>query len=150
MNFDLTDEQEMMRDTFARFLDEHSSTVRVRKAQETDGFDAALWSGLAELGAFAMRVPEDAGGMDLGLFDAALLMEEAGRTLVSGPLAETLVSARLLAQLGGQDDLLEATIGGESVVTIAMQDAAQHSKQWIAAEQWRRRSSRGVAGMSCW
>jgi len=132
MNFDLTDEQEMMRDTFARFLDEHSSTVRVRKAQETDGFDAALWSGLAELGAFAMRVPEDAGGMDLGLFDAALLMEEAGRTLVSGPLAETLVSARLLAQLGGQDDLLEATIGGESVVTIAMQDAAQHSKQWIA------------------
>lgn len=132
MNFDLTDEQEMMRDTFARFLDEHSSTVRVRKAQESDGFDAALWSGLAELGAFAMRVPEDAGGMDLGLFDAALLMEEAGRTLVSGPLAETLVAARLLGQLGGQDGLLEAAIGGEAVVTIAMHDAAQRSKQWVA------------------
>lgn len=132
MNFDLTDEQEMMRDTFARFLDEHSSTVRVRKAQETDGFDQALWSGLAELGAFAMRVPEDAGGMDLGLFDAALLMEEAGRTLVSGPLAETLVAARLLGQLGGQDDLLEAAIGGETVVTIAMHDVADKPVQWIA------------------
>ncbi|EJL24751.1 acyl-CoA dehydrogenase [Novosphingobium sp. AP12] len=132
MNFDLTDEQEMMRDTFARFLDEHSSTVRVRKAQETDGFDQALWSGLADLGAFAMRVPEDAGGMDLGLFDAALLMEEAGRTLVSGPLAEALVATRLLGQLGGQNDLLEAAIGGETVVTIAMHDVADKPVQWIA------------------
>lgn len=132
MNFDLTDEQEMMRDTFARFLDENSSTVRVRKAQETGGFDQALWSGLAELGAFAMRVPEDTGGMDLGLFDAALLMEEAGRTLVSGPLAEALVAARLLGQLGGQDELLEAAIGGETVVTIAMHDIADRPVQWIA------------------
>jgi alkylation response protein AidB-like acyl-CoA dehydrogenase len=132
MNFDLTDEQQMMRDTFARFLDEHSSTVRVRKAQETAGFDAALWSGLADLGAFAMRVPEDAGGMDLGLFDAALLMEEAGRTLVSGPLAEALVAARLLAQFGEQDDLLEAAIGGSAVVTIALHDIADRPVQWIA------------------
>ncbi|MFC0206340.1 acyl-CoA dehydrogenase [Novosphingobium soli] len=132
MNFDLTDEQEMMRDTFARFLDENSSTVRVRKAHETAGFDSALWSGLADLGAFAMRVPEDAGGMGLGLFDAALLMEEAGRTLVSGPLAEALVAARLLGQLGGQEDLLEQAIAGEAVVTIAMHDLAERPKQWIA------------------
>ncbi|AXB78405.1 acyl-CoA dehydrogenase [Novosphingobium sp. P6W] len=132
MNFDLTDEQEMMRDTFARFLDEHSSTVRVRKAQETAGFDAGLWSGLADLGAFAMRVPENAGGMNLGLFDAALLMEEAGRTLVSGPLAEGLVAARLLGQFGGQEALLEQAIGGEAVVTIAMHDIAVKPVQWVA------------------
>ncbi|GGB99136.1 acyl-CoA dehydrogenase [Novosphingobium endophyticum] len=132
MNFDLTEEQEMMRETFARFLDENSSTVRVRKAQETGGFDAALWAGLAELGAFAMRVPEEAGGMGLGLFDAALLMEEAGRTLVSGPLAEALVAARLLGQLGGQDELLESVIGGEAVATIAMHDMADKPVQWVA------------------
>jgi alkylation response protein AidB-like acyl-CoA dehydrogenase len=132
MNFDLTEEQEMMRDTFARFLDENSSTARVRKAQETGGFDADMWSGLAELGAFAMRVPEAAGGMDLGLFDTALLMEEAGRTLVSGPLAEALVAARLLGQFGGHDDLLERVIGGEAVVAIAMKDIANSPLQWIA------------------
>ncbi len=135
MNFDLTEEQEMMRDTFARFLDENSSTVRVRKAiDESGGFDPALWSGLAELGAFAMRVPEDAGGMELGLFDAAVLMEEAGRTLVSGPLAEMLVAVRLLVQLGAETagDLLEKAIGGEAVVTIAFHDVAEQPKQWIA------------------
>ncbi|MEW9854345.1 acyl-CoA dehydrogenase [Novosphingobium sp. M1R2S20] len=132
MNFDLTEEQGMVRDTFARFLDENSSTVRVRKAMETGGFDQELWSGLAELGAFAMRVPEHAGGMGLGVFDAALLMEEAGRTLVSGPLAEALVATRLLAQLGGAEELLEQAIGGEAVVSIAMHDLAAKPVQWIA------------------
>ena len=46
MNFDLTDDQEMMRDMFARFLDEHSSMARVRAAAPT-GFDPTLWQGLA-------------------------------------------------------------------------------------------------------
>jgi alkylation response protein AidB-like acyl-CoA dehydrogenase len=138
MNFDLTDEQEMVRDTFARFLDEHSSTLRVRAAQSAGngatGFDAALWTGLADLGAFAMRVPENAGGMGLGLFDAVLVMEEAGRTLVSGPLAEALVAARLLGQLGGDigEALLARVIAGDAVVTIALGDVATDPVQWVA------------------
>src|SRR5437868_9158765 len=100
MNFDLTEDQEMLRGSFARFLDENSSTALVRAALPS-GFDQSLWKGLGELGAFAIRVPESAGGLGLGLLDAALLMEEAGRTLASGPLAETIVAARLLGQLGG-------------------------------------------------
>ena len=131
MNFDLTDEQEMVRDTFARFLDENSSTTRVRAALPS-GFDPALWQGLAELGAFALRVPEEAGGLGLGLFDAGVLMEEAGRTLASGPLAEALVAARVLAQLGGQDELLGEVIAGTRVVTIAMHDVADLPRQWVA------------------
>lgn len=131
MNFDLTDEQEMVRETFARFLDENSSTARVRAAMPS-GFDADLWKGLAELGAFALRVPEDAGGLGLGLFDAAILMEEAGRTLASGPLAEALVATRLLALFGGQEDLLGRAIGGEAVVTIAMRDLTDLPRQWVA------------------
>ena len=134
MNFDLTDDQEMVRDTFARFLDEHSSTPAVRKAMGVGGFDGELWRGLGELGAFAMRVPEDAGGLGLGLFDAALLMEEAGRTLASGPLAEVLVAARLLGSIGGdaQADLLARVFAGEAVVTIALFDIAAQPTQWVA------------------
>ena len=134
MNFDLTDDQEMVRDTFARFLDEHSSTQAVRKAMGAGGFDGELWRGLGELGAFAMRVPEDAGGLGLGLFDAALLMEEAGRTLASGPLAEVLVAARLLGSIGGdaQADLLARVFAGEAVVTLALFDIAAQPRQWVA------------------
>ena len=132
MNFDLTEEQDMMRDSFARFLDDNSSPARVRKAIDTGGFDAGMWAGLAELGAFAMRVSEEAGGLGMGLFDAAVLMEEAGRTLVSGPLAETLVAARLIGELGGDTDLLERVIAGEAVATIAMRDVAEFPRQWVA------------------
>ena len=130
MNFDLTDDQEMVRDTFARFLDDNSSTVRVRAALPS-GFDAQLWTGLAELGAIAMRVPEEAGGLGLGLFDAALLMEEAGRTLASGPLAEALVTARLLGQFGAEE-ALGPVLAGETVATLAFRDIAKAPRQWIA------------------
>ncbi|MFD2430046.1 acyl-CoA dehydrogenase [Sphingobium scionense] len=132
MNFDLTDDQDMMRDMFARFLDEHSSMARVRAAEPT-GFDPALWQGLAELGALSIRVPEEAGGLGLGLFDATILMEEAGRTLASGPLAEVLVTARLLAQLGGETtaDLLYRVLAGDAVVGFAFEDVAGTPVQWV-------------------
>ena len=133
MNFDITPEQDMVRDTFARFLDANSTPQRVRAAMEDGtGFDRELWQGLAELGAFGLRVPEEAGGLGLGLFDAALLMEEAGRTIASGPLAEALVAARLLGQLGGQDDLLGEAIAGSKVVTLALHDLASQPVQWVA------------------
>ena len=133
MNFELTDDQQMVRDTFARFLDENSSMARVRAAMPS-GFAAALWKGLAELGALSMRVPEADGGLGFGVFDAAILMAEAGRTLVSGPLAETLVTARLLAQLGGEQtaDLLGRVATGEAVATLAFRDIAEEPVQWIA------------------
>jgi 3-oxochol-4-en-24-oyl-CoA dehydrogenase len=131
MNFDLTEDQQMMREMFARFLDEHSSMARVRAALPS-GFDAALWKGLAEQGALSIRVPEEAGGLGMGLIEACLLMEEAGRTLVSGPLAEALVAARLGTTLGGDvwpwSDVLE----GKRVVTLALHDIAVQPKQWVA------------------
>jgi alkylation response protein AidB-like acyl-CoA dehydrogenase len=133
MNFELSEDQQLLRDTFARYLNEHSSMVRVRAAQPS-GFDPALWTGLAELGAWSLRVPEDAGGVGLGLLDAAVLMEEVGRTLASGPVAETLVAARLLATIdpGANSDLLERVTAGSAVVSIALHDIAAEPTQWIA------------------
>jgi alkylation response protein AidB-like acyl-CoA dehydrogenase len=133
MNFDISEDQQMMRDTFARFLDKHSSMARVRAAQPR-GFDPALWSGLAELGAFSVRVPEASGGLGLGLLDAAILMEEIGRTLASGAVAETLVAARLLAVSGGADtvELLGRVIAGETIVSLAFRDIADEPVQWVA------------------
>ena len=133
MNFELSADQEALREAFARFLNEESSTARVRAALPS-GFDKALWSGLAELGAFSVRTPEEAGGLGLGVLDAAALMEEVGRTIASGPIAETLVAARLLAVVGGEgaSEFLQKVIGGESVVSIAFHDIARQPTQWVA------------------
>ena len=77
-------------------------------------------------------MPEEAGALGLGLFEAVVVMEEAGRTLASGPLAEALIAARLLAQLGGAEDLLGRVIPGEAIATIAMRDVAEFPRQWVA------------------
>lgn len=133
MNLHLSEDQKMMRDNFARFLNEEGSKERLRAAQPS-GFDQLLWQGLAEMGAFSMRVPEACGGLGLGLLDAAVLMEEVGRTLASGPIAETLVSTRLLALLSEDvnSDLLDKVVRGEAIISIAFKDVEKEPVQWIA------------------
>ena len=133
MNFELSQDQQMMRDTFARLLSEKSSMAGARAALPT-GFDRALWKALADLGAFALRVPAESGGLDLGLLDAAVLMEEVGRTLASGPVAEALVATRVLARLGTgtTGDLLNQAIAGDIVLGVAFHDVAKQPVQWVA------------------
>lgn len=133
MNLDPTEQQELMRASLARLLDEWSSPVRLRAAAP-NGFDAELWKRLAEMGIFAVRVPEATGGLGLGTFDAVLLMEEVGRTLASGPIAESLLAAQLLAKLGGarQRILVASVMAGDAVVTLAYHDVAREPVQWVA------------------
>jgi 3-oxochol-4-en-24-oyl-CoA dehydrogenase len=133
VNLELTEDQQMMRETFARFLNEQSSLARVRAAMPA-GFDRALWDGLAKLGAFSLRVPEVAGGLGLGILDATLLMEEVGRTLASGPIAESLVAARMVGslELGRSCEVFGALLQGQSVITFARDDIAHQPVQWVA------------------
>ena len=134
MNFELSEDQQLMRETFARLLNEESSLERVRAALPS-GFDEALWKGLAELGSFSLRVPQSAGGLGLGVLDAVILMEEVGRTLASGPIAETLIAAAVLAKLdesGTHRGLLDKVMTGQIVVSLAFQDVAVEPVQWVA------------------
>ena len=100
MNLNISQEQQMLSDSVARLLEQESSPARVRAA-EAEGFDPGLWVQLVQMGILAMRVPEAEGGSDLGLIDAVLVAEQAGRHLASVPLAEAMTGARLLAQLPG-------------------------------------------------
>ena len=133
MNFDLTQEQEMMRESFARYLDDTCTPEALRKA-EKEGLDREMWRGLADLGAFMLRVPEDNEGLGLGTFDAGVLMEEVGRKLPFGPIAETVLAARLIAMLGGDAaaEHYAAVVGSESVASLALHDVAQRPRQFVA------------------
>ena len=134
MNFELSEDQRLMRETFGRFLSEESTMERVRAALPS-GFDPALWKGLAELGSFSLRVPQSAGGLGLGVLDAAVLMEQVGRTLASGPIAETVIAAALLARLdtGGEHrDLLEKVLSGQTILSLVFHDVAVEPDQWVA------------------
>jgi len=129
MNFEPTADQRLMRESFARTLDDLSNPERIRAAQKS-GFDQTLCYGLAEMGVFALRVPTACGGMGLGTLDAAILMEEAGRTLATGPLIETILSAALLARFGASE--LTPVIEGKTIATLAPHDIADSSSQWLS------------------
>ena len=62
------------------------------------GVDGALWRDLAELGIFALRVPEADGGLGLGPAESVHVFEELGRALATGPFTATALAAPLLPE----------------------------------------------------
>jgi alkylation response protein AidB-like acyl-CoA dehydrogenase len=132
MKLDLNDDQRLLQESFIRFMAAESTPSRVRRA-ELAGHDAQLWRGLTDLGAIVMRAGEAAGGSGASLLDAALLMEQAGRHLASGPLAEAMVAARLLSEIGtpAAARWLAGAASGEKIVTFALHDAAAQPRQLV-------------------
>ncbi|MDQ1027194.1 alkylation response protein AidB-like acyl-CoA dehydrogenase [Streptomyces umbrinus] len=89
MDFQLTDDQRALRAGVRELLDRRFGREQLRAAVDAPGLDRALWRELGEAGFFALRLPETAGGVGLGLPEAVLAFEEAGRALLTGPLVAT-------------------------------------------------------------
>lgn len=101
MNFDFSDDQNLLRDGVRRFLAQESPLAAARAVLESGGTHAAtVWQGLVEIGATAMMLPEDCGGSGLGALELCVVAEEAGRQLAAVPLASTLYLAAQVMLLG--------------------------------------------------
>ena len=122
MQLALNTDQEQLRDAFDKVLRTESTPARVRAAEPL-GHDAKLWDGLVAFGVPMMRVPEEAGGLGIGLLDASLIAEVAGRHLASAPVIESIVATHLLAELGGDAEAwLHRVSQGEVIVTLALHE----------------------------
>ncbi|UNO41406.1 acyl-CoA dehydrogenase [Streptomyces sp. MST-110588] len=98
MDFRLTDDQEALRRAMRDLLARRFGPDRLREAVRDPALDRSLWRELGTAGFFDLRLPEadgagDGGGAGLGLPEAVLVFEEAGRALLPGPL----VAGHLLA-----------------------------------------------------
>lgn len=74
--------------------------------------DRGLWRALGDLGFFALRVPEAEGGVGLGLPEAVLVFEEAGRALLPGPLVATHLAAGAVPGAATGETVVAAVDGG--------------------------------------
>ena len=123
MNFDLTEERQMLSDTLRRYLaDKYGTTVRNEILASDTGYSAEIWAGLAELGVIGALFTEDDGGFGGGGFDIAVVFEELGRAGVVEPVLDTAVLASgLIAAAGNsaQKALLEGVIAGETQLAFA-------------------------------
>lgn len=103
MDFGLSQDQILLKDTIRRFLDEQCPTTRVRQIMDgPTGHDPELWSGLVSLGVTGLTVPAEHGGSGLELLDLALAAEELGYAATPGPFLGTALAAIAIAE-GGSD-----------------------------------------------
>lgn len=104
MNFSFTDEQLMLKDSVEGFLSENADSGIVRQAMASEsGVDENLWQKIcAEMYWQAILVPEECGGLGLGLVEAVIVLEQMGRFLTPVPLAAGIQSALALRTLADQ------------------------------------------------
>uniref|UniRef100_UPI0031CEBABA acyl-CoA dehydrogenase family protein n=1 Tax=Streptomyces hawaiiensis TaxID=67305 RepID=UPI0031CEBABA len=74
--------------------------------------DRGVWRDLGDLGFFALRLPETEGGVGLGLPEAVLVFEEAGRVLLPGPLVATHLAAGAVPGAATGETVVAAVDGG--------------------------------------
>jgi alkylation response protein AidB-like acyl-CoA dehydrogenase len=111
----------MIRDSAAAVVP--SDLCRIRALRFTEaGHDPAVLRQMGELGWIGLRLPEDVGGIGLGMAEACALAEEMGRALVPEPLIPAQLSAALLAAVG-EEALLASLLAGERFLATAWQEA---------------------------
>ncbi|MBJ22169.1 MAG: acyl-CoA/acyl-ACP dehydrogenase [bacterium] len=106
MDFQPTEDQKALREGIRSFIEGQVPNERIPDLEKSQGFDRELWTELADMGVFALRLPEDEGGVGLGHADAVLVFEELGRRLVPGPIIWSHLAA----------GLVDGAASGETVV----------------------------------
>jgi alkylation response protein AidB-like acyl-CoA dehydrogenase len=128
MDIGFTEEQELLRASARRFLENEcpSAFVRQRMA-EPEAMTEVFWQKLAEQGWFGILYPEEAGGSGLGLVDMAVLMEEMGRAVMPGPFFSTvLLGSAAILEAGSQyqrQEWLPRIAAGAAKVSLAWTEA---------------------------
>ncbi|MFC7555842.1 acyl-CoA dehydrogenase family protein [Pseudoroseomonas wenyumeiae] len=98
MDFDLSEEQRLLKESIDRFAADHQRDPGQHGAAPDD---AALWHGLAELGVMAVPFAEEDGGIGGGPVETMLVMEAIGRGLITLPYLPTVVLGGGFLRLGG-------------------------------------------------
>lgn len=145
MDFTFSDEQDALRASVAQLVADLVTTGAVRTMIADDAAAvsarAAAWAQMVDLGWATMLVPDEQGGLGLGLVDAVIVLEELGRATVPVPFLSSAVLATLAARRLGEDDLLTSLVAG-SRGTIALDELGHDDP----VDRVRARATRRGAG----
>ncbi|HEY7134361.1 MAG TPA: acyl-CoA dehydrogenase family protein [Acidimicrobiia bacterium] len=125
MNFAFSEEQEELRQTVRRFLEDKSPSSEVRRLMETtEGYDEGVWKQMAqELGLQSLHIPEAHGGQGFTFVELGIVLEEMGRVLLCAPYFSTVVLAANAIMNAGTGDEQAARLpgiaSGETIATLA-------------------------------
>jgi alkylation response protein AidB-like acyl-CoA dehydrogenase len=125
MDFRITDEQTMLRDTVRSFVADKAPLASVREWMVSEtGHDPDLWAAIAELGLASMHIPEEYGGAGFSFRELGVVLEEFGRGLTPSPLFASIVLGATAVLLAGSDEqkkaMLPEVAAGETTLTVAV------------------------------
>lgn len=125
MNFEFSEDQNMLRDQAQKFLAEHCPPSAVRKVLESDAeYDADLWKKIVNMGWMAAVIPEELGGLGLSYLELCVIAEELGRACAPVPFSSSVYLATEAVLLAGSREQKEKWLpqlaAGEAIGTFAM------------------------------
>src|SRR5262245_14864688 len=135
MDFGFSQEQELLRSTARKFLENECTSGFVRaRMEEPAGVTDDFWAKLAEQGWLGLIYPEEVGGSGLGFVDLTVLMEEMGRVVMPGPVFSTVLLGGLAIREAGspaqKKEWLTRIAAGQAKTTLAW---TEPSARWDAA-----------------
>jgi len=124
MDFNYSEEQQMLADSLRRFIDtEYTFARRRASARGGNSLDRAAWAQLAEMGVLGLTVPAEYGGFGESAASQLVVQRELGRGLVLEPVTPAaVISTAVLSAYGSaaqKEAWLPAIAGGERIVTLA-------------------------------
>lgn len=148
MDFNLSKEQELLRNGLTKFLSTQYDLEKSRSAAKTGiGWQPEIWRAFAdELGILGATLPEDEGGIGGGPIELMVITEALGHALVVEPYVDTVVVAGgLLRRAGGERaaSLLEKIVAGNAIVALAAGEAE-------SGDRWQDVATTAERDGECW
>lgn len=125
MNFAFNEEQKSLGETLGQLLRDFPALIA---PDPVEGRNTDVWDALNELGLFSLLVPEEHGGVGLGLVDVALAVEALGTGLAPPIVTSTLIATDLIARHGDEGQKaswLPQIAEGKLKIAIATLEADQ-------------------------
>ena len=127
MNFDLTEEQQLLADSLKRYLvNEYSIDTRAKIVDSPTGWSEKVWAAFAEMGLLGVPFAEEHGGFGGTAVDVMLVMEALGEGLVVEPYWVNVgLGGRLIARGGSMNErTARAAQANEERMRAYVQEAA--------------------------
>ena len=147
MDFDLSEEQRLLKDSVERLIaDQYDFEERKKYMAEPDGFSSSLWSQYAELGLLGLPFDESLGGFGGGAVEMMIVMEAFGRGLILEPFFATVVLGGGLLNRAGSaaqcSELIPQVAQGK--LKLAFAHIERHSRWNLADVATKAREQNGA------
>ncbi|MDG3015320.1 acyl-CoA dehydrogenase family protein [Speluncibacter jeojiensis] len=132
MNFELTDEQQMLADTTKDLLARSYDAEKRNAVTATErGWSTEVWQKLAELGLLGLSFAEDDGGMGAGPVETMAVMTEIGRRLAPEPVLDAVLTpGGLITDAGTADQRAKILPGVAEGTTLLAFAHAEPGRRW--------------------